>query len=134
MSFRRNTFWDRLGMSMSAACIIHCLLVPVLLSLLPLSSLAYSLHEWAHPVLLALIIPSVFFSFSSRRGLLKGAIFLILGLTLLVLAWGAHGWSVWLAETLLTIGGSISLVTGHWLNYRSHKMHASVRSASKYTM
>lgn len=130
----KNIFWDRLGMSLSAACIMHCLLIPVILFLLPLSTIAYSMHEWAHPILLAAIVPSVLFSFTTGCGSVKSTIFLALGLTLLLIAWAMHGGSVWFPETLLTISGSFSLIAGHWFNYRCGLIRAVKGNTSKYKL
>ena len=51
--------WDRLGIGLSGLCAVHCLLTPVVLSLLPLWPTLQAVNAWVHPTLLVLILPVV---------------------------------------------------------------------------
>ena len=123
ISRRIHLFWDRMGVTASAICMIHCLALPIFLALLPLTSLAGVLHAWAHPVLLIFIIPSVVFSMYSNRKSRKGNALLFLGLCFLLFAWNFHRESGGLTETMITSAGSLSLIWGHGINYISHKTY-----------
>ncbi len=54
-----TSIWDRLGVGLSTLCMIHCLALPIFLSVLPSVPLFESLHGWTHPVFAALILPTV---------------------------------------------------------------------------
>ena len=49
---------DRLGLVVSGACVVHCLLVPVVIATLPLWPLADVLHGWLHPVVALILVPT----------------------------------------------------------------------------
>jgi hypothetical protein len=51
-----NTFWDRLGISASILCVVHCLLTPVALVFLPLVG-ATLVHGWVHTAIIAVVVP-----------------------------------------------------------------------------
>lgn len=117
-----STFWDKLGIGISGVCAIHCLFLPVLVAVLPLWGLATVLHDWLHPVFILLIAPTAYYA--SRRSHFDRKItgMLITGFLLILFGWlFGHFWIGLLFETILTILGSIVLITGHWLNYRHHQ-------------
>lgn len=110
-------------MSLSAVCLVHCLVVPVTVSLLPALPLSGLLHDLAHPVLTVLILPTVVLAV--RRARHDKAIIRLLGggFTLILAAWiVAHEWlgPVW--ETGLTLAGSVLLIWGHARNFRHHQV------------
>lgn len=123
ISRKINLLWDRIGITASAICMIHCLVFPVFLALLPLTSLSNSIHVWAHPVLLIFIVPSVVYSMYFNSKSRTGNALLLTGLCFLLMAWYFHHDLAWLTETMITTAGSISLIAGHWFNYISHKMY-----------
>jgi len=117
-----SVIWDKLGLSLSALCAIHCLFVPVLIALLPLSPVALTIEHWMHPLFAVLIAPTIFYavrrSHFNRR---------IVGLLTIGFVFVLAGWLVgdyWLGhefETVSTLIGSIFLILGHWQNYRHHQ-------------
>ncbi|MEX2602842.1 MAG: MerC domain-containing protein [Gracilimonas sp.] len=117
-----SSIWDRLGLSLSVLCAIHCLFVPVVLALLPLSSFALSIESWFHPLFVILIAPTVFYA--SRRSHYDKKIVTLLssGFILILAGWLiGHHWFGEFFETGATLVGSILLIAGHWLNYRHHQ-------------
>lgn len=51
-----HEFWDRIGISTSILCVLHCLLTPLLLVVAPL--VGASLHaDWIHPVIMIIAVP-----------------------------------------------------------------------------
>ena len=55
----KSPLMDRLGIALSTLCLVHCLLLPVLLAVLPLVAISYvpewlDESEWLH---LALLVP-----------------------------------------------------------------------------
>lgn len=114
--------WDKLGLSISVLCAIHCLFVPVFVALLPLSPLALTLDEWLHPFFIVLIAPTVFYA--SRRSYYNKKVvgFLTAGFGLIVLGWlTGHFWLGEWVETGGTLAGSILLIAGHWFNFKHHQ-------------
>ena len=51
-----NQFWDRLGISTSVVCILHCLLTPVLVMFVPVLGHAFA-ETWFHAGVIAVVVP-----------------------------------------------------------------------------
>lgn len=121
---------DVAGITMSALCAAHCLLLPVLGSLLP--SLTQLLEfEWVHLGLLTVLIPSALVSFISRKRLHRNPKPLVLGcggIFFLVAGVSAEGVGSGLLETALTLSGSCLLIFAHYLNFKSEIMSSKVPS------
>ena len=112
---------DRFGLSLSGLCAVHCLLLPALLAVLPFAATTHVLHAWVHPALVLLVAPVGVQAI--RHGLrdhgsLCVAVWITIGLVLVLgaLPWhflfGLHG------ERILTLTGSACLAAGHWANSR----------------
>ena len=108
--------WDFFGFSASFLCAVHCLALPLLLSMGLLGGLAW-LHqppvEWSLIGSAVLIAgPAFYRGHRSHRRLLPMG---MAGLGILLLAG-----SRWLHEYehLLTGAGGILIATAHWLNWR----------------
>lgn len=121
-SITASILWDRFGIGVSGICAIHCLIIPVLISILPVWSVLPVLHDWAHPVFILLIAPIVYFAarrshfdFTITALLIAGFVFILAGWLL------GHYWLGFLFETISTLLGSAVLIIGHWLNYRHHR-------------
>jgi len=121
-SITSSILWDRFGISVSVICAIHCLFFPVLVAILPLTSLTPALHNWAHPVFILIIVPTVFYA-SKRSHFDKKIVgYLGIGLLSIVLGWLlGHFWIGFWFETTATVFGSILLIVGHWKNYKHHR-------------
>ncbi len=118
-----TAFWDRIGISLSGLCAIHCLFFPVAIALLPLWPAAEAIHDWTHPILFILIVPTVIYALKGGVEDIRIPAFLYLGLIIVGLAWLLHDWLGDFGEAAVTMIGSGLLVTGHWFNYQHHKMH-----------
>ena len=115
--------WDRIGISFSGLCMVHCMLLPVVLVAVPLWSTAETLHDWLHPLFLVALLPISFMALvatadkpqaKSVRVLLGVGLF---GLLLIALAsLFGHEAANPVVETAFTLLGSGMLVTGHWRN------------------
>lgn len=122
-SITASLLWDRFGIGVSGICAIHCLFFPILISTLPLMSVASVVHEWAHPIFVLLLAPAVYFA--ARRSHYDKTITLILGVGFLAIIVGwlvGHYWLGFLFETSMTLFGSGMLIAGHWFNYRHHRV------------
>ena len=119
------TGWlDRVGIAVSAFCLLQCLALPLTLMVAPMASWGLLSHETFHLVLLAVILPVSLLAFTlgfwrhrNRRMWLPGG----MGLALLIVAAGLEQAHVlapgWIAA--LTSLASLSLITGHLINLRS---------------
>lgn len=112
-------FWDRVGIGLSGICAIHCLLVPVIVALIPLWPAFEEFHEYTHLIFFIAIAPAVYLSLRQRHKSPKITVLLISGLFLIFLAWYFNDILGEYGEAGITLVGSILLITGHWLNYRS---------------
>ncbi|WP_103029871.1 MerC domain-containing protein [Salinibacter altiplanensis] len=115
--------WDRLGIGLSGLCVVHCLLTPVVMSLLPLWPTLQAVNAWVHPSLLALLLPVIVGAMrrARRTGRVATAALLGSGFLVLVGAWWGH--ALWgpIGERLITIAGSALLIGGHVQNWRRHR-------------
>lgn len=119
-----KTFWDRVGIGLSGLCAIHCLFFPVVVALLPLWPAAESTHDWTHPILLLLIVPTVYYALR-KSDIPKSIPFLLYsGLIVIALAWLLHEQVGLWGESIITMVGSGLLIGGHWINYRHHQSEA----------
>lgn len=121
LQIKKPGFWDRIGIGLSGICAIHCLLVPVVISLIPLWPAFEELHGYTHLFFFLAIAPTVILSLRNRNESLSITIFLILGVSIIFLAWlfneslGEYG------EAGVTLIGSLMLIRGHWLNYQNKR-------------
>lgn len=120
MSFRIN--WDALGISASVACAIHCAVLPLFLSSLPL----FGVNIIENPVFeygmigIALIIGSYSLYHGKKKhhhSWLPLVVFAI-GISLLVAKMIWHSWHL-----VILAPAVICIVAAHWLNYKMCRHH-----------
>lgn len=122
MSEKTQTLSDKAAIGLSALCIVHCLVLPIALTLLPtLASLPIA-DESFHKLLLVAIIPSsllaVVIGCRKHRSMQVAAlcgtgIALLIGAVLF-----GHDMLGEIGEKALTAVGSIFLILGHIQNHR----------------
>lgn len=114
------TVMDGAGVMLSTACIIHCLVFPLALVILPSWSSALSLPEEFHLVMVALAVPlSSYVLLVSRHRAGNLGLRLAIGFTGLALMVGALFVEGELLETGLTTLGAAMVASAHILNWRS---------------
>jgi len=113
---------DGAAIALSAACVVHCLLLPLLIILFPILGSSILADESFHGLLLVLIIPSsalAFYLGCRQHG--DGSVLWLglAGIALLSLAaaLGIEGLGV-VSEKMLTGAGGALLATGHVINFR----------------
>ena len=119
------SLWDRLGLAVSGVCAVHCLLLPVTLSVLPLWPIAAAFEAWLHPLLALLLVPTTVLAAHEgyrQHRRLHIAVLLGAGLAVVIaaVALGRGGVSEF-AEAGLMLAGSALLLTGHWRNWRADR-------------
>ncbi len=107
---------DKLAVILSMFCILQCLFMPVLITMLPLLDIWWLSDDFLHPVMLFLVIPLTvialvpgYFNHRDFRPLLIAVPALLL---LIIGAFIEES----MVEKLLTIGGAIILAVAHLLN------------------
>lgn len=119
-------FWDKAGIALSGVCAIHCLLVPVFVSLIPLWPALADFHEFTHLVFFLAIAPAVILSIQNIKNHRKSSLYLYSGLIIILLAWLFNSALGYYGETGITLAGSLLLIRGHWLNYKVKTSHHKV--------
>ena len=113
---------DRLAMTLSFACILHCLFMPAfLITSLTFASIEFSDELLLYSILFLAIPVSLFALLSGKKNHNNNLIFIvgILGLTVLFSALFSEGnFYGFPLETLLTIIGSMIVITAHYKNYQ----------------
>lgn len=127
LKFWKNINWDKIGLSLSFICAIHCMITPILVLLLPIVAHYYMSQEWFHWVLALLIVPVGIFAFVSGFKHHRKTIVFYLGIPGLIIVGIIplffHEYFVWWSEALLMVIGSTLLISSHWINRKSCACH-----------
>ncbi len=113
---------DRLAILLSSVCAVHCLLLPVAITLLPIMQGSLLDEASFHVVFLFLVVPTSVIALSvgcRKHKNLKTAALGTLGLGILIVAsiWG-HELVGYLGERLMVTAGGAILAISHIINYR----------------
>jgi MerC mercury resistance protein len=113
-----STKLDGVAMALSGACLVHCLVLPIVAASLPIFTGAAH-AEWIHWIFVAIAAPTSFMALMHDRH--SKSLILILravaigGLGLLM--FGALGWPNHDTGSALTISGGVVLAVVHLVNY-----------------
>ena len=125
-----QTFFDRIAITLSCVCVIHCIALPIIASFIPLFAATlhhgYALHQfWFHYFILIFILPfsilAIILGYRRHRQILP-AIIAAAGLSILVFTSIFAGTLIsnhiipYEGETWLTISGGIVHAIGHIMN------------------
>ena len=114
---------DRCSIGFSTLCLLHCLAVPVLVSVVPVFATFALADERFHLALVALVVPTSVIALclgcrlhKSRRILICG----FAGVFVLVVAAILGGQYLGeIGETVLTVLGASVVALAHWFNFRA---------------
>jgi len=117
--------WDALGITTSIACAIHCAVLPLLLTSLPVFGFDIVQNDAFEygMILLAFVVGVYALSHGYRKHhhqYLPLAIFSI-GIVFLLAKQAWHALHIW-----LLVPAVIAIISAHFLNYRLSKLHAHV--------
>lgn len=121
---------DRLGMALSAICLLHCLVPPFLVVAFPILSAVGAYEYWVHLLLAVFILPVAFKAIAQgykHHGKAVVPIFAIAGASLFVISTALtvlgesshnteHAGIHFSAELGLSIAGSLLISLAHGLN------------------
>ncbi len=109
---------DRIGITATSLCALHCILLPILLPILPLLGLSVLAdHSWEHVFLvITAILGSIalFSGFKRYHGKFYPFALLFSGV---VIYWIKHDFSTELAPYFIVVGATL-IVAAHWLNIK----------------
>lgn len=119
-----STSLDKFAILLSGVCLVHCLLAPIALTLLPMVSISAVAEEVLfHKLLLWLVIPiSTTALFIGCRKHRRWPIVItgVIGMAILVLvAFAGHSLFGLTGEKVATSIGGFVLAASHYLNYRA---------------
>ncbi len=128
-SANQSDVLDKAAVALSGLCLLHCLLMPVIIAVLPFFAQLSERHLHAEMLIVVLPISLIALSIGFRRhgdrrvvGLgIVGLLVLIVGATL------AHDLYGVVADRTLTITGSVILALAH---YRNSRLSRSCRVAA----
>jgi hypothetical protein len=116
-----SRYFDRIAISLSAICIVHCLAVPLVVAVLPLAVLGLGGESHFHAVMLWLVVPiSIIGLVMGYREHNRVAIVVagIVGIAIVLVAviLGHGQWPISI-EVLVSLIGSVLLAGAHWANF-----------------
>ncbi len=125
---RYSATWDGVGAGLSGLCVVHCLVLPLLLVVLP--GMTLLLDESVHRTLVLVLSFSAVLAFIPGYRLHRRRLpALLAGLGLPLLIVGAYGEGN-VPETIVTVAGSLLLVVAHAFNHSFCRLCALSRSAA----
>lgn len=116
---KASTKLDSIGMTASTLCAIHCALVPVFITILPLIGLGFlanPLFEWGMIILAFIIgVSSISSSYFRLHKRLLPLLLLTTGFTIIII--GHVFITGWVEAIVVPIGG-FTIATAHFINYK----------------
>ncbi|WP_214073709.1 MerC domain-containing protein [Mucilaginibacter sp. dw_454] len=118
-SKRPDSRLDRIGMTASTLCAIHCAIVPLLLTFLPLIGLGFLANPWFEwgMIILALLlgVSSIFMSYFRTHHRALPLLLLLTGFSLVI---GGHIYlKGWIEAIIVPLGG-LTIAVAHFVNFK----------------
>lgn len=114
---------DTMAVGLSGLCLVHCLALPVLGSIMPLMTTVAE-AEWVHKVLVMLALPIALLAFAQTRRPATRLVFgTLASLGGVLLVAGAFVEALHDYETHLTVAGACCLAGAHLFRWNRHQQH-----------
>lgn len=114
---------DRFSIGLSALCLLHCLAIPLLISITPVVATFAFADESFHIALIALVVPSsaLALGLGCRKHRDLGIVGIgLIGLVILCMAAFSEALGLGeVGETVLTVLGALVVASAHLINYRA---------------
>jgi hypothetical protein len=126
-----SRYLDRIAITLSTICIVHCLAMPLVIAMLPIAAVTFGSDGHFHALMLWLVVPTSAVGFAlgyrvhAKAGIVvTGAIAVaILAVTAL---WGHGAWDA-TTEVAVNVAASLLLASAHWRNFREvRRIHRHV--------
>ena len=125
MNFKIN--WDAFGIATSLACAIHCAILPLFLSSLPLFGYNIIANNWFEYLMIALAFAvgtySLYHGRKKHHHSWMPMVLFTIGMILLLSKVIWHHWELW-----LLIPAVLCIIAAHYLNYRLCRIHNHAHS------
>lgn len=112
---------DKVGATASSLCAIHCMIMPFIITILPLLGLGFLSSEWVEWTLFGLSaiigISSLCLGYRKHKNRIA-PIILTIGLAFLGLGRYAHEHSWGIKGIALLVIGGFTIAASHWVNHR----------------
>lgn len=120
----RSTSLDKFGIFLSGVCIVHCLVTPIAVTLLPIITLSSFVEDVLfHKLMLWLVLPTscaaLFIGCRKHRDLLIAGTGIAGMLVLTIVAFYGHDLLSETGERVASTVGGLILAFSHYLNYRA---------------
>ena len=117
-----SKYFDRVAITLSTICIVHCLAMPFVVALLPVTAFALGGDGHFHALMLWFVVPTSILGFGlGVRVHRRFEIVALGGLAIAALAaaasWGHGAWDP-SVEVVVNVAASIALAAAHWRNFR----------------
>jgi uncharacterized membrane protein YoaK (UPF0700 family) len=117
-----SKYFDRVAIALSTICIVHCLAMPFVIALLPVTALALGGDGHFHSLMLWFVVPTSVLGLGLGVRVHKRAdIVALAAVAIAVLAaaalWGHGAWDA-SVEVLVNVTASVLLAAAHWRNFR----------------
>ena len=117
-----NINYDKIAISFSVVCALHCLLLPIAVIFLPAISATFLGSEDFHKTLLYFVIPSSIIALSvgcKMHGKYEVYSYGVIGIgTLLFASFFGHDYLGEIGEILFTLIGAVIVSLGHYKNQK----------------
>ncbi len=125
--------FDRIGVFLSGLCLVHCLLLPGVISFLPLAATSFLASEGFHFWILVLVIPTTVLALwptYQRHGDRLPSLIATVGVLILVLATLTHEGHSPLMDQVLTSVGALVVAVAHIQNVRLLRRYIAADQSS----
>jgi hypothetical protein len=124
---KKRSYLDTAAVIMSGICMLHCLALPVVLTLLPIANIALLDEKTFHLIMIVFILPVSLIALTIGCRQHKDTLTLCLGsIGLIILTFTAffgHYWFGLFGERIVTSAGGLVLAAAHIQNYRCCREH-----------
>jgi hypothetical protein len=117
-----SKYIDRVAITLSTICIVHCLAMPFVIALLPVTAFAFGGDGHFHSLMLWFVVPTSVLGFGlgarvhRRFDIVAMGAVAIAALAVTAL-WGHSEWDP-SVEVLANVAASVLLAAAHWRNFR----------------
>lgn len=117
-----SRYLDRLAITLSTICIVHCLAMPFAVAILPIAALSVGGDSHFHALMLWLVVPTSAVGFTlgyrvHRKPAIVAAGVTAVGVLAIVALWGHAAWPA-RSEIAVNVVASVLLAAAHWRNFR----------------
>jgi hypothetical protein len=117
-----SKYFDRVAIALSTICIVHCLAMPFVIALLPITAFAIGGDGHFHALMLWFVVPTSIVGLGlgirvHRRVDIAALATLAIAALAAAALWGHRAWNP-SVEVAVNVAASVVLAVAHWRNFR----------------